>query len=167
MSDAPTTRRTPRQVIDRLLHPREQREILDAVRAAEQRTSGELKVHVEAHCRAVDPYTRAVQLFEKLGVHRTEGRNGVLVYVATHDRRYAIIGDVGIGEPQGSEMWTEATRQLSIALRRGAAGEGITAAVRALGDRLARRFPAARGGKDEIENEISTEDTSPGGTARG
>src|SRR5436190_479046 len=123
MSELPATRRTPRQVIDRLLHPREQREILDAVRIAELRTSGELKVHVEAHCPAADPYTRAVQLFEKLGVHRTEGRNGVLVYVATQDRRYAIVGDVGIGEPQGSEMWAEATRQLSIALRRGAAGE--------------------------------------------
>ncbi len=156
---AAPARRTAAQVLDRLLHPREQRDILAAVRAAEQHTSGEIKVHVEARCPGPDPYTRAVQLFEKLGLHRTLARNGVLIYVATHDRRFSIIGDVGIGEQPGTEFWAESMRPLSIALRRGAAGEGIVAAIRVLGDRLTRRFPARPGDKDEIDNEISTEDS--------
>ncbi len=154
-----TTRRTTAQVLDRLLHPRDQRDIIQAVRTAELHTSGEIKVHVEARCLAADPYTRAVQLFEKLGLHRTLARNGVLIYVATHDRRFSIIGDSGIGEPPGAAFWTEAMRPLSIALRRGASGEGIVAAIRVLGERLNKRFPARPGDKDEIDNEISTEDT--------
>lgn len=163
----PRPRRTSAQTLDRLIHPREQQEIIDAIRSAELSTTGEIKVHVEAICPAADPYTRAVSLFEKLGLHRTESRNGILVYAATHDRRYALVGDVGIGEPQGTEFWSDATKLMSIAFRRGSYGEGITSAVRALGERLARKFPwrpVLAGGngslnKDELENAISTEDT--------
>jgi uncharacterized membrane protein len=163
----PRPRRTSAQTLDRLLHPRDQQAIVDAIRTAEATTTGEIKVHVEARCQSGDPYSRAVELFDKLGLHRTEARNGVLVYAATHDRRYAVIGDVGIGEPQGSEFWTEAQRSLSIAFRRGAFGEGIIGAVRAVGERLQRRFPwrpelqnvTGIGNRDEIENAISTEDT--------
>lgn len=160
--ERPSGKRTAAQILDRLLHPRVQREIVDAIRAAELHTTGELKVHVEARCRAADPYSRAVQLFEQLGVHRTVGRNGVLIYVAVHDRRFAIVGDSGLGEPHGSEFWAEANRRMSIAFRRGAAGEGIVGALRALGERLSKRFPARAGaaGRNQVENELSTEDTA-------
>jgi uncharacterized membrane protein len=160
-------RRTAAQTLDRLLHPREQQAIVDAIRTAETTTTGEIKVHIEARCPATDPYSRAVELFDKLGLHRTDARNGVLIYAAVHDRRYAVVGDVGIAEPQDSEFWSEAQRALSITFRRGAFGEGLIAAVRSIGERLQRRFPwrpeiaAATGvlNKDELENAISTEDT--------
>jgi uncharacterized membrane protein len=147
--------------LDRLLHPRQQREIVDAVRVAELYTTSELKVHVEAQCLAPDPYTRAVQLLTELGVHLTEARNGVLIYVAVHDRRYAIVGDSGLGEPATSSFWKEPNRRMSIACRRGACGAGIVDALRELGPLLAKRFPAVPGsGRNEIENEISVADTA-------
>jgi uncharacterized membrane protein len=159
-SPDPSPRRTNGKPLDRLLHPREQRAIVEAIRLAEANTTAELKVHVEARCPATDAHTRAVELFDKLGLHRTGARNGVLVYAATHERRYAVIGDVGIGEQPGGELWAEALRQLSIGFRRGAFGEAIVGAIRALGERLRRRFPAAGlVHKDEIDNAISTEDT--------
>ncbi len=152
---------TRARILDRLLHPREQQAIIEAVRVAELYTTSELKVHVEAHCREADPYTRAVQLLTELGVHLTERRNGVLIYVAVQDRRYCIVGDSGVGEPAHSSFWKEANRRMSIAFRRGACGEGIVEALRELGPMLARRFPALPGaGRDEIENEISTADTA-------
>jgi uncharacterized membrane protein len=159
--------RSAAQTLDRLLHPREQHAIVEAIRAMETSTTGEIKVHVEARCLATDPYTRAVELFDKLGLHRTDARNGVLIYAAVHDRRYAVIGDIGIDERPDSEFWAEAQRALSVTFRRGAFGEGLIGAVHAVGERLQRRFPwrpeiaAATGvmNKDEIENAISTEDT--------
>lgn len=158
----PPARRSAAQVLDRLLHPREQIQIVDAIRAAELYTTGEIKVHIEARCRAADPYSRAVQLFEQLGVHRTEARNGVLIYVAAHDRRFVIVGDSGIDEPQGAEFWAEANRRMSIAFRRGAYGEGVIGALHALGERMSKRFPARPDttGKNKVENDISTEDTA-------
>lgn len=154
---------TRASILDRLLHPREQLEIVEAVRIAELNTTSEIKVHVERHCLAPDPYTRAVQLLTELGVHLTADRNGVLIYVAVHDRRYAIVGDVGLGEPADSPFWKEPNRRMSIAFRRGACGAGIVDALRELGPRLAKRFPAQPGtGRNEIENEISTaESTRP------
>lgn len=161
---SPATERNPTKksaALDRLLHPRDQRDIVQAVRAAELYTTGELKVHVEARCLADDPYSRAVELFDLLGLHRTEARNGVLVYVAIHDRRFCIVGDSGIGAPKGHELWSEAQQRLSVAFRRGAFGEGIIGAVSAIGEKLARRFPARPGpDKDEVDNDISTADTS-------
>lgn len=158
MSSSPTHRA---RTLDRLLHPREQKAIVEAVRIAELNTTSELKVHVESHCRAADPYSRAVQLLTELGLHLTEARNGVLIYVALHDRRFAIVGDSGIGEGAHFELWKESNRRMSIAFRRGAFGEGIIEALRELGGRLAKRFPALPGaGRDEVENEISTADTA-------
>jgi uncharacterized membrane protein len=153
-------RRTAAQTLDRLLHPRDQLRILEEIRRAELSTTGEIKVHVEATCPAADPMTRAIDLFEKLGLHRTESRNGVLIYAALHERRFTIIGDVALDASLRDELFGEALRRLSIAFRRGAYGEGIAAAVTALGTTMTRRFPGLPGNKNEIENEISTEDTS-------
>jgi uncharacterized membrane protein len=159
------TRRTSAQNLDRLVHPREQQLIVDAIAGAELGTTAEFKVHIEARCPAENAYTRAVQLFEKLGLYRTEARNGVFIYAATHDRRYCVIGDVGIGEAVDSPFWAEANRRLSVAFRRGAFGEGVVLAVRVLGEQLRKRFPwkagmaGAPANKDELENALSTEDT--------
>jgi uncharacterized membrane protein len=154
-------KRSSAQTLDRLLHPYDQLEIVRAIRTAELYTTGELKVHVESRCPAADPYSRAVELFEHLGLHRTEERNGVLVYAAIHERRFAFVGDTGVGAPLGSEFWSEAQQRMSVAFRRGACGEGIVGAVRALGERLGKKFPARPGpNKDEVDNDISTADTA-------
>ena len=75
---------------------------------------------------------------------------------------FAIVGDSGLNEPQGSEFWAEANRRMSIAFRRGAFGEGIVGALRVLGERMSKRFPSRPGliGTNQVENEISTEDTA-------
>ncbi len=160
MSAPPTpARRSTAQLLERLLHPSDQRRILEAIRAAELSTSAELKVHVEARCPAADPHTRAVELFTRLGLHRTEARNAVLLYAAVHDRRFAIVGDAGLEEPPGAPFWTAPNRRVSIAFRRGAYGEGLAGAVELLGEQLRRRFPGRAGKKDELDNELSTEDT--------
>src|SRR5688572_24614246 len=111
--------------LDKVIHPKEQLRILEAIRNAERLTGGELKVHIEGRCPVPDPVKRAQELFSKLGVTRTKDRNGVLVYVATRERRFAIIGDQGIGEDPSSPYWEDARQKMTIAFRRGAYGDGI------------------------------------------
>jgi uncharacterized membrane protein len=148
--------------LDKLLHPTDQTRIVEAIKTAERLTSGEIKVHVEARCTTGDPYTRAVQLFERLGLHRTRDRNGVLIYVAARDRRFSLIGDVGINEAVGSAFWADAVERMSIAFRRGAFGEGIVAAIQSVGDRLKERFPPRADDRNELPNDISTSDGEDG-----
>jgi uncharacterized membrane protein len=146
-------------ILDKVLHPTDQQKIIDAIRAAERVTSGELKVHVETRCPGGDPYQRAVELFQRLGLTRTKERNAVLIYVATRDRKFSILGDTGIHEEVGSAFWAEAVQRMRVAFARGAFGEGISGAVQSVGSRLAKKFPHSVHDVNELDNEITTDDT--------
>ncbi len=146
------------QRLDKVLHPTDQTKIVDAIRAAERVTSGEVKVHVELRC-AGDPYKRAVELFARLGLTKTKERNAVLIYVATRDRKFTILGDAGIHEEVGSAFWSDAVQRMKVAFARGAFGEGIAGAVQAVGQRMAKKFPRKVDDVNEIDNEITTDDT--------
>lgn len=146
--------------LDKVLHPTDQNRIIDAIKAGERLTSGELKVHVEGRCPGGDPRKRAEELFPKLGLTRTKERNGVLIYVATRDRRFTIIGDVGINEEVGSQFWKEAADRMTIAFRRGAFGDGIVGALQSVAARMAKRFPRMADDKNEIDNDISTDEAN-------
>lgn len=146
-------------MLDKVLHPTDQQKIVDAIRAAERVTSGEIKVHVEARCPGGDPYKRAETLFTQLGLTRTKERNAVLIYVATRDRKFSILGDHGIHEEVGSAFWADAVQRMRVAFARGAFGEGIGGAIQSVGSRMAKKFPRRSDDVNEIDNEITTDDT--------
>ena len=145
--------------LDKVIHPTDQQKIVDAIRAAERVTSGEVKVHVEQRCPGGDPYKRAVDLFQRLGLTKTKERNAVLVYVATRDRKFAILGDKGIHEEVGSAFWAEAVQRMKVSFARGAFGEGISGAIQSIGQRMAAKFPRKVDDVNEIDNEITTDET--------
>ncbi len=143
--------------LDKVIHPFDQKRIIDAIASAERLTSGEIAVHVEGRCAAPEPKDRAAELFQKLGVTRTQDRNGVLIYVAVRDRRFALMGDSAIDEPPASPFWQDANKRLTIALRRGAVGDGICGAIAAVGQQLCKRFPRSAEHKNQLENELTTD----------
>ena len=145
--------------LDKVIHPTDQQKIVDAIRAAERVTSGEVKVHVEQRCPGGDAYKRAADLFARLGLTKTKDRNAVLVYVATRDRKFAILGDKGIHEEVGSAFWADAVQRMKVSFARGAFGEGISGAVQSVGQRMAAKFPRKVDDVNEIDNEITTDDT--------
>ena len=145
--------------LDKVLHPSDQTKIVDGIRAAERVTSGEVKVHVETRCPGGDPYKRAVDLFQRLGLTKTKDRNAVLIYVATRDRKFTILGDKGIHEEVGSAFWADAVQRMKVAFARGAFGEGIAGAVQSVGQRMAAKFPRKLDDVNEIDNEITTDET--------
>ncbi|MDR2680334.1 MAG: TPM domain-containing protein, partial [Tannerella sp.] len=78
--------------------------ILNAIREAESNTSGEIRVHVSEHCPSGE-LAAAAYWFNRLKMHRTRERNGVLFYLAVKDRRFAIIGDAGINSRVPADFW--------------------------------------------------------------
>jgi uncharacterized membrane protein len=142
--------------LDRLIVKADQERVIAAIRAAEKKTSGEIKVHVEANCRG-KPWSRALELFGKLGLQKTRERNAVLIYVAVRSKKYALIGDAGIHEEVGSAFWSEAAGRMQGAFRRGALGDGLVGAVEAIGERLAQKFPPRDDDTNEIPDDISTD----------
>jgi uncharacterized membrane protein len=146
--------------LDKILHPSDQNRIIEAIKVAERQSSGELKVHVEARCPGGDAVKRAQGLFRALGLTRTKDRNAVLIYVAVRERRFTILGDTGIAEGVGSPFWAEALQRMNAAFGRGAFGDGIVGAIQALGPKLGARFPRAADDRNEIDNEITTDDSA-------
>jgi len=141
-----------------LLTEEERRRVVEAIGAAEDRSRGEVRVHVERRCEGGDPIARAGALFERLGMTATELSNGVLVYVADDDRVFAIVGDRGIDEKVGAAFWTQVAQDMGRRFAEGEFAIGLLGAISRVGDALAAcypRDPRGRADADELPDEIS------------
>jgi uncharacterized membrane protein len=125
----------------KLLSPEDDQLIVQAIKAAEQRTSGEIRVYVESHCRFVDPLDRAVEIFGSLKMYETKQRNAVLVYVAIKDRQLAIYADKGIHEKEGETFWNSTVKSVIQHFDRRHYGAGIAGMVTEIGEALHTHFP--------------------------
>lgn len=101
---------------------------------------------------------RAVEVFERLGMHRTDLRAGVLVYVAVADRKLAVIGDVGIHARVGQAYWDGLVARILAHLRDERPRDGLTDAVREIGASLAAHFPRRPDDRNELSDRVSVDD---------
>lgn len=128
--------------------------IADAIRSAEGRTSGEVRVFVSSRRKAEPVMERAARRFEKLGMTKTRDRNGVLVYLVPETREFAIIGDSGIHEKCGDAFWSDIAAALRRKLATGDFTGSIIEAVTAAGDALASHFPRRPDDQNELPDSI-------------
>ena len=113
-----------------------------AVQLAEQRTSGEIRVHIEEKRPAgQDALTRAVEVFHSLGMTGTAARNGVLFYVATETRNFAVIGDAGIDAVVPAGFWDGVRDRVLTDFKRAHYADGLVAGLALAAEQLARYFP--------------------------
>ena len=125
-----------------------------AVTAAEARTAAEIRVHLDHSCPG-DPLARAVAIFERLGMHRTDLRAGVLVYVAVTDRKLAVIGDAGIHARVGQAYWDRLVARILGHLRDERPRDGLIDAVGEVGASLAAHFPRRPDDRNELSDRVS------------
>jgi uncharacterized membrane protein len=128
--------------------------IARAVVEAEGRTSAEVRVHLDHSCEG-DALQQAIKVFERLGMHRTAARNGVLVYISVTDRKLAVIGDKGIHERVGEAYWQGLVAAVRERLRQQQPRGGLIHALAELGRELGRHFPRRPGDNNEISNQVS------------
>lgn len=133
--------------------------IVEAIKTAEFNTSGEIRVHIEAHCKEANVLDRAAKVFAELNMHKTELRNGVLVYLATSDRKFAIIGDAGINKSVPENFWEHIKKLMTSNFKEGRFTEGLTAGILLAGEQLKKNFPRASDDVNELSDEISFGDT--------
>ncbi|MEO6454671.1 MAG: TPM domain-containing protein [Ginsengibacter sp.] len=135
--------------------PAEKEKIVQAIRNAEMRTSGEIRVFIESRCRFMDAMDRALEIFANLKMEQTEFRNAVLLYIALKDHQLAVYGDKGIHERVGTEFWdTEVIKILAHFNGEDYAG-GISNCVTEIGESLQQHFPYDKEvDKNELPDEI-------------
>lgn len=143
------------RLFSRHLLPKADRDrIVAAIRTAEHATSGEIRVHVQRRC-GEDPQRDAVRVFERLGMTHTAARNGVLIFLAMRDRRFAVIGDTGVHAVVGDEFWQGVAAAMHPHFQRGELAAGLEAGVLTVGQALKRHFPHRRDDTNELPDTIS------------
>jgi len=119
----------------------EKKQIVDAIRNAERRTSGEVRVFIESHCKYMDPLDRAAEIFFNLKMSETDDRNAVLLYIAMKDRQLAVFGDEGIHKKVGTDYWNKEITLLINEFNSAHYGDGISQCVKDIGEALHQYFP--------------------------
>ena len=84
----------------------------------------------------------------------TQDRNAVLLYFAPRSQQFAIIGDKGVYEKFGAELWQEIASMMAEKLRAGRFTEAVVSGISMAGDLLARHFPRRTDDRNELPNEI-------------
>ena len=132
----------------------QQTAIVQAIQEAEGFTSGEIRLAVESRCKE-DPIDRAAVYFHRLGMDKTALRNGVLIYIATDDRQFAIIGDSGINRRVAAGFWEETKELMLNHFKQGDLVQGLIEGIKHAGKQLQHFFPRQDDDVNELPNDIA------------
>ena len=124
-----------------------------AIAAAERLTSGEIVVSI-ARLGLGNVERNARREFVRLGMIRTQERNGVLVFVVPSRRRFAVLGDEGIHAHVGQEFWDATVAAIRERFVAGDLTGGIIRGVETIGAQLARYFPPRAHKVNELPNTV-------------
>ena len=136
------------------LTSKQEAKIVEAIRIAEENTSGEIRVHIEEKSEK-HSIERAMEVFNMLKMYETESRNGVLFYINVSGNLFAIIGDEGIDKVVPKDFW-ESTKE--VVLKNFAEKKfkkGLVKGIKKAGKQLKKYFPYQADDTNELPNEIS------------
>ena len=140
--------------LEDFLTEKEEQEIINAIRKAEEKTSGEIRVHLERTSKT-DIYNRALEVFHYLKMDNTKLQNGVLIYVAIDDKNFVIYGDKGINDVVPQNFW-DSTKEIMVShFKKRKFKQGLVEGIIKAGEELQNHFPWAHIDKNELPDNIS------------
>lgn len=128
--------------------------IVAAIAQAERKSSGEIRVYI-AKKQVDDALSEAKVHFLRLGMEKTQARNGVLIYIAPRSQNFAIVGDVGVDRHCGPRFWAEIATEMEARLKRNEYTDAVLWAVERVGALLAARFPRSPGDRNELPDDVA------------
>lgn len=140
--------------IEAFLTAEEEQDIINAIRTAEQNTSGEIRVHLEKSSNK-DPFERAMEVFHYLKMDNTKQQNGVLIYVAVEDKTFVIYGDKGINDVVPVNFWNSTKDVMQSHFKVSNFKQGLIDGILKAGQQLETHFPWIHGDVNELPDDIS------------
>lgn len=140
--------------VEEFLSEKDEAEVVEAIRIAEKKTSGEIRVHLEKSSNG-DIWNRAIEVFQLLKMHNTKQENGVLIYVAVEDRSFVIYGDNGINNVVPKDFWESTKESIVKQFKKGDFKQGLVDGILQAGEQLQTHFPWTKGDRNELPDEIS------------
>jgi uncharacterized membrane protein len=139
-----------REFLTKLEHDR----IVAAIREAESKTSGEIRVVIQRGKLKSDPLVAAQKKFHRLGMHKTRERNAVLIFVAPRMHKFAVVGDNAIHERCGDEFWQRVVETMRVHFRNEKFNDALIDAVNEVGKVLAGHFPRTSADVNELPDDV-------------
>ncbi|MBI5463719.1 MAG: TPM domain-containing protein [Ignavibacteriales bacterium] len=132
--------------------------VTEAIRAAERKSSGEIRVEIRQRRhrkeRALSIEQIARREFVSLGMTKTKGRTGILIFLLLEDRKFQILADQGIHEKVDDSVWAELANHMSKHFAHGEFRRGLVRTVEAVGDLLAQHFPRSSADRNELPDDV-------------
>lgn len=128
--------------------------VVSAIKEAETNTSGEIRVHIQDGCKG-DVLKVAQSQFNRLKMHQTDLRNGVLFFVVTGAHKFAILGDEGINNAVPDNFWNHIKDKMQEHFREGRYAEGLAEGIKRAGLALKEHFPYQSDDVNELSDDIS------------
>jgi putative membrane protein len=100
---------------------------------------------------------RAVRAFHEKGLYRTRHETGILIFISIFEHKVWILGDRGINARIPPESWQQLVQVLASGLREGEACQALCEVIGRCGEELARHFPKEADDRNELKDEILTE----------
>jgi uncharacterized membrane protein len=139
-----------REFLSKLEHDR----IGSAIREAESKTSGEIRVYIQRGKLNADPLIVAQKKFQRLGMYKTRERNAVLIFVAPRAHKFAIVGDKAIHEKCGEQFWQHVVSGMRTHFQNEKFSRAIVEGVGEIGKLLSGHFPRTSTPSNELPDEI-------------
>lgn len=139
-----------KEFLSRLKHDR----IVRAIRDAESKTSGEIRVYIQRGKLQRDPLVAAREKFQTLEMDKARHRNAVLIFVVPRAHKFAVVGDAGIHEKCGEQFWQRVAETIHNGFRENQFTEGMHDAIRIIGDELATHFPPTSTSSNELPDDV-------------
>jgi uncharacterized membrane protein len=139
-----------KEFLSKLEHDR----IVGAIREAESKTSGQIRVYVQRGKLSADPLIAAQQQFNRLGMHKTRERNAVLIFVVPRAQKFAVVGDKAIHEKCGEEFWQRVVGAMRAQFQNEKFSHAIIEGIEEVGKLLSAHFPRTPTSSNELPDEI-------------
>lgn len=139
-----------KEFLSKLEHDR----IVQAIRDAESKTSGEIRVFIQRGEVKDEPLIAAQKRFHRLGLHKNAHHNDVLIWVAPRVHKFAVVGDEAIHQKCGDDLWQRLIDKMREHFRNEKFTDALIDAIGDIGDALGTHFPrrstSPGGAPDEI-----------------
>lgn len=147
----------PRKFIEKYLSDSDLISIEKKISEIEEETSGEIKLCIKVtrgiYEDDLSPREIAIHEFQKLGMHNTKDRTGILIFILFDERKFEVIADEGIYNIIPDEEWDIVKNMIVKNFQEQNYLNGILEVIDEMGSILIKEFP----GGDENPNELSNE----------
>ena len=139
-----------RAFLSKLEHDR----IVQTIREAESKTSGEIRVFVQRGKLKSDPLAAAQKKFRQLRMHKTHESNAVLIFVVPRAHKFAVVGDKAIHEKCGDEFWQRVVTRMRTHFQNENFSDALVEAIKEIGSVMASHFPKTLGNANELPDDV-------------